>query len=41
MATGPAAPIVIPILSLVGSIGGAIGGDALGRYIVDITCTED
>lgn len=39
-ATGPAAPIAVPVLSLVCGIGGALGGDALGRYIVDITCTE-
>ena len=29
-ATGPAAPIAVPVLSLVGGIGGALGGDALG-----------
>lgn len=40
-AAGPAAPIAVPVLSLVCGIGGALGGDALGRYIVDITCTED
>ena len=40
-ATGPAAPIAIPVLSLMGGIGDAFGRDALGRYIVDVTCTED
>ncbi|WP_312941479.1 hypothetical protein [Oscillibacter sp.] len=41
VATGPAAFIAVPVLSLAGGIVGALGGDALGRYIVDITCTED
>ncbi|WP_312634639.1 hypothetical protein [Oscillibacter sp.] len=41
VAAGPAAFITVPVLSLAGGIVGALGGDALGRYIVDITCTED
>ncbi|MPN09814.1 hypothetical protein SDC9_157106 [bioreactor metagenome] len=28
-------------LSTAVGIGGAFGGDALGQYVVDITCTED
>lgn len=35
--TGAAAPFAIPILSLVGGIASAFGGDALGQWVVDIT----
>ena len=31
----------VPVSGLVGGIGGAFGGDALGKWIVDITCEED
>lgn len=40
-ATGPAAPIAISVLSLAGGIFGALGGGALGRYIMGITCAKD
>lgn len=38
---GPAAPIAIPILSIAGGIGGAFLGSDLGRWIIDITVTEE
>lgn len=40
-ATGPAAPIVIPVLALVGGTVGAILVSRLSKYIVDITYVED
>lgn len=40
-ATGPAAPIVTPILTLVGGAVGAITFSRLGKYVVDITYVED
>ena len=40
-ATGPAAPIVIPVLTLVGGTVGAILVSRLSKYIVDITYVED
>ena len=39
--TGPLAPIAIPVLSLAGGIAGSFGGDALGKWVVDITCIEE
>ncbi len=41
IATGPAAPIVTPILTLVGGAVGAISFSRLGKYVVDITYVED
>ena len=40
-ATGPAAPVVTPILTLVGGVVGAISFSRLGEYVVDITYVED
>ena len=40
-ATGLAAPVAVPVLSLVVGGVGAFGGDAFGKWIVDITCAED
>ena len=40
-ATGPAAPIVTPILTLVGGAVGAITFSRLGKYVVDITYVEE
>jgi len=40
-ATGPAAPIVTPILTLVGGVVGAISFSRLGKYVVDISHVED
>ena len=39
--TGPAAPIVIPVLTLVGGTVGAIFASRLSKYIVNITYVED
>ena len=39
--TGPAAPVAVPVLSLAGGLAGSFGGDALGRWIIDITVTEE
>jgi phage tail tape-measure protein len=33
----PFAPIAVPVLSFVGGIAGAFVGDALSKYIIDIT----
>ena len=41
MFAGPAAPVVAPALGLVGGVVGSFGGDALGRWIVDITVVEE
>ncbi|MBQ4538194.1 MAG: hypothetical protein II995_01150 [Oscillospiraceae bacterium] len=38
---GPFAPFAIPVLSLAGGIAGSFGGDALGKWVVDITCIEE
>ena len=39
--TGPLAPAAIPILSILGGIGGSFGGDKLAKWVVDISYTED
>ena len=39
--TGPYALVAIPVLGLVGGIVGSIGGDALAKWIVDITWAEE
>ena len=38
--TGPAAPSAIPVLAIVGGIGGAFTGDAIARWVVDVTGIE-
>ena len=40
-ATGLAAPVAVPLLSFAGGVVGSFGGDALGRWIVDITVVEE
>ncbi|QNL45789.1 PE/PPE C-terminal domain-containing protein [Oscillibacter hominis] len=39
--TGPAAPVAVPVLSLLGGMIGSAAGDWLAREIVDITYVED
>lgn len=39
--TGPAAPVTISILSIMGGIGGSFAGDYLAKWVVDITYVED
>ena len=40
-ATDLAAPVAVPLLSFAGGVVGSFGGDALGRWIVDITVVEE
>ena len=40
-ATGLAAPVAVPVLGFVGGIAGSFGGDAFGRWVVDITDLGD
>ncbi|MCI1999728.1 MAG: hypothetical protein LKJ75_04050 [Clostridia bacterium] len=37
----PFAPIAVPVLSFVFGIAGSYVGDALSKYIIDITYTEE
>ena len=39
--TGPAAPVAVPVLAIVGGIAGSLAGNALAKWIVDITCAEE
>jgi len=39
--TGPAAPVAVPVLSLLGGMIGSVAGDWLAREIVDITYVEE